>query len=841
MRIGKFLFCIVPVIILIWLFNNSIGSLPPLGKILDPVHGFMANAETEKDFIDQNFNVSYYHESKVNPATISLHINGKIYFDERLVPHIFADDDWSLYFLQGYVHAKYRLWQMETQTRAAGGRLSEVLGKDLLQYDREKRRMGMVVAAENALKELEKDPGAYNCVAAYTQGINEYISRELNNYSSLPVEFKLLDYKPEAWTELKTMLLLKYMANTLTGYDDDVEYTNLLKKLGRKDFDILFPDRPEGIDPIIPSEKKYDFVPVINDTVQHLSEQAYYETMPGKRNTNNGIGSNNWAVAPSKTKNGFPILSNDPHLQLNLPSLWFEIQLHTPTQNVYGASLPGAPGVVIGFNDSISWGLTNGGRDVRDWYAIQFKDDTRNEYAYNNTWKKTEKKMEVIKIKGKEDFIDTVLWTHHGPMVYTNFDTTKRSWNNLAMRWAAIDPSSDFKAFYLLNRAKNYDDYRNALQYYDCPTQNFVFACTNGDIAIIQQGKHAIKYHEEGRFILDGSNKQNDWQQYIPWQQNPFILNPERGFVSSANQHPTDSTYPYYYTGSDFEFFRNRRINDLLSAMQNITVDSLKRIQQDNFNFIASEALPVMFEHLQTTNPIILEMKNSDSFKKKEDLEPKAFLTKNIYKELYGWSYMNNAEIITPTYFQIWYDVLYDSLWDELNDKDIALIKPDDYNHIHAIKNLPGDYAYFDLQSTPDKKETLADIINLAFEITVQKIDSIQKTNPENLKWYLFKHTNIVHLSQLPAFSRANIQNGGYRHIINATSGRNGPSWRMIVEMSSPVNAYGVYPGGQSGNPGSKYFDNFIDDWAAGNYYALHLFSSEEEAKKNTLFSFSFN
>jgi len=829
MRIDKFLIAFIASVALIFLLNKQLGSIPPLGKFLDPVHGYMANAETEKDLASITLN-NITLETPADPATSG--ISGSVYFDDRLVPHIFGADDQSVYFLQGYVHAKYRLWQMETQTRAASGRLSEILGPDLLNFDREKRRTGMVAGAENALKELEKDHDTYSCILAYTAGINEYIHSELKNsgdkfiYASLPLEFKLLNYEPETWTPLKSMLLLKYMANTLTGYDNDIEYTNIIKKIGRNDFDLLFPDRPQGIDPIIPSEKVYDYVPAKIDTAMDYDSSGYYKKLDDRKTESDGVGSNNWAVAPAKTKNGHAILCNDPHLQLNLPSLWYEVQLSSPEQNVYGASLPGAPGVIIGFNDSISWGVTHGGRDVRDWYKVTWRLGKREEYRYNNGWEKIEKRVEVIKVKGDDDFIDTVYWTVHGPMVYTDFGEDKGDWENLAMRWAAIDPSNEFKTFYLLNRAKNYDEYRNALQYFSCPAQNFVFAATSGDIAITQQGKLAVKWPEQGRFVLDGKDAAGDWQNYIPWEENPFIKNPSRGFVSSANQHPTDSTYPYYYTGSDFEFFRNRRINDLLGGMQNITVEDLEHLQQDNFNYIASEVLPIMLKVFDGS-----DLNNG----------PVSYSTYDKpYMNLEEWNYMNDPDITAPTFFQIWWDELNRMLWDEFHNEDTAFIIPDEYYTILALKTLPVDYKYFDIDSTK-VIESRNDIILKSFKSMTVIVDSLAKeTGYENFEWYKYKHTNILHLAQLPAFSSENIHNGGYRHIVNATSGRNGPSWRMVVEMSDPVHAYGVYPGGQSGNPGSKYYDNFISDWAAGKYFILKFFRTEEKAKENSMFTITF-
>ena len=818
-----FLLFLIPVA-LIFILDTGIAGLPPLGKLMDPVRGFMANAETEQAFSD------------VEVPVIKPNVGGSVYFDERLVPHIFAEDDQSLYFMQGYVTAKYRLWQMDIQSRAAGGRLSEIFGDRFVAYDLEQRRMGMVYAAERNVELWKADSALFGCLTSYADGVNAYIDEILNDgYEELPIEFKLLNYKPEPWTVLNSALLLQYMSSTLTGYDDDMEYSNLRKLLSKEDFELLFPDRPAGIDPIIPKEKTYDFAAVSNDTLQQAIRGGYFRKVLEIFETEHGrnqVGSNNWAIDSSKSKSGKPILANDPHLQLNLPSLWFEIQLQTPNSNCYGVSLPGAPAIVIGYNEHIAWGVTNAGLDVRDWYTVEFQDDTETNYKFGKKWLPTEKRVETIVVRDGDPVIDTVLYTQFGPIVYNDEminrepDATpfKKQRVHLAMRWAALEPGEPIKTFYLLNRATDFNDYRHAISYFNCPAQNFVFAAQDGDIAITQQGRLPLKKQDQGRFILDGSNPDDYYTGFIPYDHNPYILNPERGFVSSANQHGTDETYPDYYTGFDFEFYRNRIINRSLEKTQDATIETMQQLQQNNFNLHANEALPVMFGHL------------SEPCKKGTGSS-----ACEVYTALQEWKFMNDPDIEAPTYFQVWWDTLYQMLWDEMRDSVIAYVQPNIYNTVNAMQVWPVDYALYDVKATTDQKETLDDLIEMSFSAMVRIVDSLRKEDKSLLTWYKHKNTQIMHLSQIPAFSKTGVHTGGYRNIVNATSERNGPSWRMIVELTEPVQAVGVYPGGQSGNPGSKYYDNFIDSWATGKYYILHMYSNEEEAAKDAKFSIRFN
>src|ERR1700733_1690679 len=376
--------------------NTQWGKLPPLGKFLSPQHGCWQNAEP----LDKDFNADL--------AVPELKDRAVVYFDDRLVPHIFAGNEEDACFVQGYLHAKFRLWQMEFQTFAAAGRLSEILGpgpgNGYVKFDREMRRLGMVYGAEKTLEEINKDSVTKKDCDAYTAGVNEYISNLKE--SELPLEYKLLNYKPEPWTNLKIALFMKNMAYDLAGSDEDLELTNAKSLFSKEDFALLYPSVQDSVDPILP--KGTVFPPAgVHPQAPADADSLYFsntntvtarEFKPEKDN-----GSNNWAVSGKKTLSGRPILCNDPHLGTNLPSIWYEMQIQTPAFNTYGVSFPGAPYIVIGFNDSCAWGVTNAGRDVRDYYAIRFRDDSRKQYRYNGEWRTADQRVETIKIKGQDD------------------------------------------------------------------------------------------------------------------------------------------------------------------------------------------------------------------------------------------------------------------------------------------------------------------------------------------------------------------------------------------------------------------------------------------------------
>lgn len=782
------------------------GAIPPLGKLLDPHHGFWQNAYSEDEIFDSEINLENLRESV------------EVIYDENLIPHIFAQNEEDLFRAQGYVTAQHRLWQMEFQTMAAAGRLSEIVGARALELDRMTRRKGLTYGADLGMKFIqEQDTATFRLLEAYADGVNQYISQMTD--ARMPLEYKILNYRPEPWTAYKSILLLKYMTDMLVG-DQDLQYTNLRELIGEELINRLYPEYPDSNDPVIESEKKWDFEPLevkIPEGMVYPDSSIFLKTMP---NPEPGIGSNNWAVSGTKTKSGDPILANDPHLGLNLPSLWFAMQLTTPSQSSKGATLPGALGIISGFNENIAWGVTNATRDVRDWYAIQFKNEKRSDYRYNNEWTPSTLRIEEIKIKGEDSYLDSVVYTHYGPVVYDKTFGSERQDVNFALKWTLHLESNEQKTFLLLNKAVDHSDYQNALDHYTAPAQNFVFASRSGDIAMKVQGKFPLKWKGQGKFLMDGNDPRFEWQGFIPNEQNPSTLNPVRGFVSSANQNSVDPSYPYYVFDNGFEQFRNRRINARLTELSDITVDDMKALQFDNFYLHASEALPVMLNLLEKEN------------QRKENPVADKYLD-----QLKNWDFYTNPNQTEPALFQVWWKHLFRGIWAKWEREGIQIVLPNNYETIKLLKNEPLDLL-FDDPKTPNV-EVAEDVVTNGFEAMVAEIKAWEKENGE-YNWANFKGTSIQHLvPNFKSFSAENVYTGGGRGIVNATSDRHGASWRFIVEMGEEITAFGIYPGGQSGNPGSKYYDNFLKKWANGEYVDFNL--RESDTKEGILFTTTFN
>ncbi|MBZ4191235.1 penicillin acylase family protein [Niabella beijingensis] len=813
MRVIPFLVTAAATILLVFLLNRPLGDKVPMpvGKFLSPQTGFWQNAEdTAASF---NGMLSFPE----------LKGRAEVYFDERLVPHVFAENDEDLYFVQGYLHAKFRLFQMDLQTRAAEGRVSEIAGPKAIGYDREQRRLGMKFAAEYSLQAMEKDARARAVYAAYTAGINAYI--HTLTQSSLPLEYKILNFEPEEWTNLRTALLLKMMAKMLaSGTEKDLATTRLHQLFSTTQLNALYPQVPDSLKPIVPPGTAF-VKPGFTAKIPAGAAAAYFRDTPPvtafeQYTPDRDNGSNNWVVAGNKTVNKVPILANDPHLELSLPSIWYEMQLSTPQGKTYGATLPGSPYVIIGFNDSIAWGVTNAQRDVKDYYSIRFKDRQRSEYWFNNQWKPAQLRIETIKVKGAPVVYDTVSYTVFGPVMYDeSFRDTLTKNNGLAVKWAAHHTGDDGNTFYLLNRAKNYDDYVTAIRFFECPGQNFAFASKAGTIALWQQGKFPNRWENQGMYVMPGTDSSYDWQAFIPQAENPHAVNPDRGYLFSANQRPADASYPYYIPGAYINP-RASAIDHYLSSMNNITTQNMMELQNNYFNIMASDMVPLLLKYTDETG-----------------LSAPA---RKCFEQVKSWNRFAGPESVGQTIYQVWMDSLSVNIWgDELVRAGFKVELPAEQTLMELLKKDSTVMGYVDDIRTPGK-ETIRMQVTDALNKTANLITQLEKE--EKAGWAKFKDVSVYHLLKeaLLPFAHTGLNVGGWGNIINAVKKSHGPSWRMVVQLSTPTEAYGVYPGGQSGNPGSRFYDNAIDTWASGKYYQLWLMNSGEEADARVKWKMSF-
>jgi penicillin G amidase len=801
MRILPFFLSLIVTGGLIYCLDRPWGQTPVMGRFLSPQHGFWQNAEP----VGQDFNAQI--------KLPGLKGKGEVYFDENLIPHVFADSRVDACYIQGYLHARFRLWQMEFQTFAAAGRISEVFGagKDngFVKYDRGMRRLGMVTAAQNALEAAEEDPEAKADCDAYTAGVNAYISGL--KASELPLEYKLLNYSPEPWTDLKTMLFVKYMAFDLAGGDDDFQMTNAKAFFTKEQFALLYPEIQDSVDPVIPKGTPFlppHFRPKAPASVDSLYLNNPITVTDREHAPDPDNGSNNWAVSGRKTLSGKPILCNDPHLSLTLPSIWYQMQIHTPDYNVYGVSFPGAPYVIIGFNDSCAWGITNSERDVRDYYTIKFKDETRKEYWFNGQWKEAAQRVDTIRIKGAVPFYDTVATTVFGPVLfdpsYTGFSDEASS-RSYAVCWKPAHKSNELRTFRALQQVRNYTEYKEAIRTFESPGQNFAFADKGGEVALWQQGSFPAKWKEQGRFVMPGEDSSYMWQEdSIPMEENPYMLvtDENRGFVSSANQLPADTTYPYYL-GINFPPYRGLYINRRLNNINSITAADMMSLQTDNHDVFAEMARPLLLRNIQ-------DLRLNDA-------------ARSTLRLFQNWDLNDDPNEEAPTVFNYWWNHLQRDIYDdEFSKTNLPLKRPFESTLLEALLKDTA-YPFIDNVNTPGK-ETLPQVVTTAFLETMN--DLTQAGREGRLAWAANKDTWVRHNLRFASLSRPHLPIGGGVHCINAAKQQHGPSWRMIVQLTTPTEAYGIYPGGQSGNPGSVFYDTFVDKWAAGKYNTLWIMNA---------------
>lgn len=799
-NIWKFIIILSISISLLIVLSNPLkfGSttIPPFGKFLNPFTGFWAQAESGK---------SGTHSFFTHPGLTD---SSEVYFDSRMIPHIFSETHRDMFFVQGYLHAQNRLFQMDLTSRSIMGTLSEILGPATLEKDIFSRKIDFPRAVQSKLHSWKRHPDMMDLIEAYTSGVNYYIDHlSPKNY---PIEYKLLNESPQQWSLEKTASITISLSATLNLRMEDLKYSHVLKQLGESNFSHLFPEFPRKHRPIITDSSTYP-LPAKENNLSPNAVQDYFDIEFSSEQEPN-IGSNNWALRAVLTQDSLPVLANDPHLPLSLPSIWYENHLNSEGINVYGVSVPGMPGIVIGFNDHVAWGLTNASIDVIDAYTIQWKNKDKGEYIIDNQIENARERIENIKVKGNDTHIEKIWDTHWGPIVYS--DQTDST--DIAVKWISHYPDThcDFAMLFGLMKANNLQEYQEAIQNFYIPGQNIIFASDEDSIALTVQGKFPTREDGAGRFARDGSKTTNDWTGFIPQSDLPGFVNPPENYIVSANEWPTYKNYPYYYSGR-FDQYRGRTISNLIQNYTSITIKDVENIQNSVYNLKAAELLPVFIKSL----PINIQE------------EP-------WIQKMANWDYNYIAESPLPILSEFWIEEVITQTFDELTDADKnEIIRPEEWRLNEILLEDPGD-PIFDKVSTKNVKENASQILAESWKIALQKFNNLNETSKE---WGRYSPLSIDHLLKIPTFSHRNLFTGGNGNTINAITRTNGPSWKMIVQLQGDSTmARVVYPGGQSGNPGSKFYDNFIDTWYEGNYYTVELKNKPEKIKNKIPYTITF-
>ncbi len=749
-----------------------------------------------------------------------LHESVEVITDRYGVPHIYAQNEDDLFFAQGYVHAQERLWQMELNLRIGSGRLSEIFGEVALEADRFTRRLGLHRSAAAAVAQLSEHDK--RILEAYTSGINAFIERHGNNLS---IEFTLLRFKPEPWRIENSIQWSKMMAWNLGGnWETEVIRARIVSKLGVERAAKL----EAGYDPhhplIIPPGVEYQG---INPEI--LAQYAQIRQLSGF-----GLmgASNNWVVDGTMTTTGLPILCNDPHLGQVAPSIWYECHLVAGDIDTIGVSFPGTPGIIIGHNRFIAWGVTNAISDIEDLYIEKFNSRNPNQYEYQGKWEDAQIIREEIRVKGAKDpVIEEVRVTRHGPILThlslpsSNGKNSKNGTNPeqaelpLAIRWTGAELHSIVSAAQKLNRATNWEEFREALRHWDAPPQNFVYADIDGNIGYIMAG--AIPIRAKGQALLPspGWTGEYEWSGYIPFDELPQAFNPHQHFIVTANNRVVDDSYPYYITHEWLNGYRAQRIRDLLTSKGKLALSDMAAIQADQYALPAVEIVP----HIVS-------------------LSPTTPLEKDALNVLRTWDYVLSVDSAASAIYSTFLYKVERIVFGALFGNDEALLNMylgagttilapvngfDSRNKALLIRLMnEHDDAWFADSSIHNGPRTWDIALASAFHATVE--DLRENFGNDISQWKYGKIHKMTYAHPLgrvkpleKIFNRGPYGIGGDINTVNMGASLPNqlevvltvPSYRQIVNLADVGASLSGHAPGQSGHPASKHYADFVRPW----------------------------
>lgn len=739
------------------------------------------------------------------------------------VPHIYAQSTHDLFFAQGYVHAQDRLFQMDVNRRVGSGRISEVVGPLGLTTDRIARYFGWRKAMQAQVDGA--DAHVRDVMEAYSAGVSAYIESQ-----PLPPEFALLRYGPEPWDISGTAAIGAVLAWALSvNWETELVRMQLLEALGpQKAFDLtpLAGDQYLTIVPDVGVDER--LAKELVDAYRQALVDLPLNTMIGGKP---GAGSNNWVVNGDHTASGRPLLSNDPHLSPTYPALWYENHLVGGGYEVTGFTMPGVPGVVIGHNTHIAWGFTNAFPDIQDVYVERFHESDDSLYEVNGEWVKADIVEEVIQVRGRRPVTEKVRYTRHGPVFSDLLQDESRA---LALRWAAHDEHNHLRSVLEMNRARSWQEFRQALRPWGFPSQNIVYADVQGDIGYMMPGKVPVRRQGSGLVPVPGWQDDYEWTGWIPFDELPSLHNPAEGKIVTANNRVVGAAYPYLLTGEWLPDYRARRITQLLEGDFQQTAAAHARIQADTVSLRAQEFLVFAL-------PVIEKMPiNDDALQFAMQL-------------LAAWDGDMRADLVAPSIYSGWLAhfsqlVIRQAVGLELAAKLFKSSPPESFQADPFLEHAIALSLQWLKQGSPAWIGDIRPLLLPALRRTVLLLQRDFGQDPANWLWgnlHFIRHEHL--LTHIPGLGRSwkteDIPIGGDGQTVNqADFTPHFPpnpveiiaSCRMIIDVGAWDNSISVLPGGQSGNPTSPHYEDGLLDWRDGRYHAM-LFSRarvEEAAEK---------
>jgi len=780
-----------------------------------------------------------------------------IYRDGMGTPHIYASTTHDLFFAQGYVHAQDRFWQMDSWRHIGSGTLSEMFGSGQVETDSFLRTLGWKQVAEQEWKQLA--PDAQAILLAYTDGVNAYLKD--HNDTAVSLEYAVLgllspDYKIQPWTPVNSLTWGKAMAWDLGGnMDDEIERAILLKTLSPEQLAELFPEYPADYPVIVPeigesAIKVESQMPKVR-TDFRLSTFDY-ESIAKKLDlltavlgpTGSGIGSNSWAVSGDLTTSGKPLLANDMHLGIQMPSIWYQVALHCAPKSdacpfeVTGFSFAGVPGIVAGHNDRLAWAFTNLGPDVQDLFIEKVNPENPNQYEVDGIWVDFEIRTETLNVVGGDAVEITIRTSRHGPIISETYGPLKDEVDPkdpeaipfkdeagvelpenyvIALSWTALTPNTPFEAIWGFNRAQNWDEFREAARMWSVPAQNLLYADVDGNIGYQTPGAIPIRKNGDGTLPVPGWTSEYDWTGMIPFEELPYAFNPQSGFIATANNQANPRDYPYLIT-KDWDYGqRAARIVDMIeSAPGKIDIAYFQQMHGDSKSLNAEVLVP-----------ILLTVKLDPGL----DTVREQFLSE--------WDYQETADSSATVLFEVfWSNLLVDTFADDLPEDYLPKGGSRWYVVMRNLVDQP-ESPWWDDKSTADKVETRDDIFAKAFAEAVKCEVCADQFGSDISQWKWGElHTATFRNQTLgnagislieDLFNRGPYITGGGESIVNATGWTMGesfevdwlPSEREIVDLGNLDNSLALHTTGQSGHAFHPHYDDMAPMWAEVKYYPM--------------------
>jgi penicillin G amidase len=739
--------------------------------------------------------------------------------DSLGIPHIYAENEHDLYMSSGYVMAQDRLWQMDLLRRVTQGRLAEIFGSDLVETDLLMRALRIPEKSKQVTDSLDTE--IKESLSAFSEGVNTFMKQNKNN---LPFEFQVLGYEPEPWKPIHTANLIGYISWDLTmPWKNELLLHKIKQKVDETKYQSILPQLKEQSDVIFPDfyQAMPDSVDISDDGFSLLHQGTdFFSYIPPVFQ-----GSNNWAVSGEKTSSGHALFANDMHLGLFIPGIWYQIhQCVKGSLNVTGVAIPGAPFIVAGHNDSIAWGLTNVMVDDMDFYLETINPEDSGQYLLDGHWKKFRIIKEVIKTSDGDEIVKELKFTHRGPVV-SEFKDIKS--HQISMKWIGNEFSNEVRSVYLLNRAQNWLDFKDAMKTFIAVSQNAAYADTHGNIGLYCCAGIPLRPGKPWE-IYPGDTSLFDWKGLVPFDELPHTFNPEEGFVCSANNKTVDEQWPHYISMWFDQPWRYNRITQLIQNKDNLSVEDMKHIQTDQVSLLAKKAVPA----------IISALKKYDDAGKTE---------KEVLSLLQNRDYQYHQKAVCPLVFdKLFIQILKNTVHDELGEDpgkeflDNKTITRSLFTDIISSQSSP----WLDNINTGDIKETFEDIVIESYRQVIDDLTREYGGNPGQWTWGKAHTLELSHPLSASAMlemafdlNRGPYPCGGSFHTVcpwsyplpKAFHADHGASHRHVYSAGNWDSSFTVIPTGNSGIPASKFYCNQTDMYINKEYHTDYF--SEEKIK----------